>query len=201
MELDNPTTDKNTSQRERWQFFLKNLLRGLLFLILLVAVFIYAKNNLNTGYIGWLAPIYEHPTIVYLIYTLSELLFGIIPPEIFMIWALRDGVINDYVYNIAALAVLSYAAGISGYWIGRYLNSTVMYRFVKRKVFGKYEQYFNEYGGFLIIVAAMTPLPYSGVSMLVGAARYSFRRFLYFSLTRFVRYFMYSYLIWEAHYL
>ena len=201
MELDNPTTDKNSTRRKRWRFFLKNMLRGLLFLILLVAVFIYAKNNLSVGYIGWLAPIYERPTIVYLIYTISELLFGIIPPEIFMIWALRDGVITEYAYNVVALSVLSYAAGISGYWIGRFLNKTVMYRFLKRKVFGKYEQYFNEYGSFLIIVASMTPLPYSGVSMLVGAARYSFRRFLYFSLTRFVRYFMYSYLIWEANYL
>ncbi len=178
-------------------FFLRNLLRGLLWLAIIVIFFLAIKKYFNVNFNAWLAAI--KPSLVYIIFLLSEVIIGIIPPEIFMIWALRNGDITEYIAIIAAFSFLSYLAGISGYFIGRYLNTTLLYRFLRRKFLSKSEKLLNIYGLYLIIVAAVTPLPFSGVSMLVGSVRYPFNRYVIYSLTRFGRFAVYSWLIWEAN--
>ncbi|MEM7297925.1 MAG: VTT domain-containing protein, partial [Bacteroidota bacterium] len=94
---------------------------------------------------------------------------------------------------------ISYVAGIIGFGIGAYLKNTRFYRIMKYRVFGKFEIHLNNYGGFLVIVAALTPLPFSGIAMLVGSVHYSFRKYLWFSLFRFARFLAYSIIIWEAN--
>ena len=61
-----------------------------------------------------------------------------------------------------------------------------------------YEEFFRRFGGFLIFVAAVTPLPYSAVCLLVGSVNFKFRNFLLISSTRFLRFAVYSYILWEA---
>ena len=141
----------------------------------------------------------NQPTIVYLMFLASEVIFGIIPPEFFMIWSLRAEVLSTYIDNIIALSIISYTAGVIGFLIGQYLNRTAFFVVMKRRVFGKYLKHLNHYGGFIVIVAAITPLPFSGIAMLVGSVRYSFRKYLYFSLFRFARFLVYSIIIWEAN--
>nr|WKN34660.1 VTT domain-containing protein [Tunicatimonas sp. TK19036] len=187
------------SDREKFWFFARNLGRGLLWLSLLVGGFVLLKDRIDVDYFQWLAPIYEKPLLVYLIYSSSELLFGIIPPEIFMIWSLRLGKLANYILNIGALAVISYAAGVLGYLIGNYLNHTRLYAYLQKNVFGHYEQYFHRFGAFLIVVAALTPLPFSGVSMLIGSVEFPAKKYLVFASTRFLRFVAYSYIVWQAN--
>ena len=78
-------------RQSKTRFFIYNLARGLLFLTALIVLFLYAKKYLVNGYLDWLAPVYENPPIVFIIYTISEVVLGIIPPELFFIWALRTG--------------------------------------------------------------------------------------------------------------
>lgn len=186
-------------REESTVFFIKNLLKGLLWLAILVTAYILLKDRIDPSYLDWLKPIYEYPELVYLIFAVSEILIGMIPPEVFMIWAASDNIISKYIYIVFLLSAISYAAGVIGYWIGIYFNQAKYYRFLKRKFFGKYEKYLNRFGGFLIIVAAMTPVPFSGVAMLVGSIRYSFKKYLLFSSTRFLRFAAYAYVIWQAH--
>lgn len=188
-----------STDKEKYQFFFKHLGRGLLWLGLLVGGFIFFKNYVSIDYLDWLKPVYERPVVVYLIYSASELLFGIIPPEIFMIWALRSGEVSIYIENIALLSVISYAAGAIGFLIGRYLHNTQFFKVFKKRVFGKYEKYLYRFGAFIIIVAAVTPLPFSGVSMLIGSVEFPSKRYLLFALTRFLRFAAYSFIIWEAN--
>ena len=188
-----------SSDKEKFQFLFKHLGRGLLWLSLLVGGFIIFKNNVSLDYLDWLKPVYERPTIVFLIYSASELLFGIIPPEIFMIWSLRSGEVNIYIQQIALLAIISYSAGVVGFMIGRYLQNTRFFKVFKKKVFGKYEKYLYRFGAFIIIVAAVTPLPFSGLSMLVGSVEFPFKKYLLFASFRFLRFVAYSMIIWEAN--
>ena len=74
-----------------------------------------------------------------------------------MIWAARNAIIADFIGNVFLLSVISYAAGIIGHYIGTYLNQSKFYRLMKRNFFGKYEKYINDFGGFIVIVAALTP--------------------------------------------
>ncbi len=184
---------------EKTRFFLKNLLQGVMWLTLLVVAFLILKNRLDVDYVAWLSPIYESPAWVYLIYSASELFFGIVPPEIFMIWGLRSGNIIHYALIVLLLACISYCAGVVGFFFGAYLNRTTLFKKLKRKVFGKYEKYLTRFGAFLIVVAALTPIPFSGVSMLIGSVHFPWRKYCLFALTRFLRYGVYSFVIWKAN--
>jgi len=183
----------------RTSFLLKNLARGFFYLGIIVVLFILAKRYISIDYISWLAPIYEKPSLMFTIFLISEIIIGIIPPEFFMVWALRTEVLSDYISTVILLTVISYIAGMIGFAIGRFFSTTIFYRFLKRKYFGKYSKYLNEFGGFLVVVAALTPLPWSGISMLVGSEAYPFKRYFMFSLFRFLRFAVYAAIIWEAN--
>lgn len=186
-------------RKEETIFFIRNLAKGLLWLAAIVAAYIFLKNRIDPDYLEWVRPFNENPALLYLVFSISEVMIGIIPPEIFMIWALRNNDIQEYVYYIAILTAITYAAGVVGYWIGRYFNTSRYYRLLKRRLIGRYEKYLYKFGGFLIIVASLTPIPFSGVAMLVGSIRYSFTRYLMYSSSRILRFVAYSYVMWEAH--
>ncbi|MEQ9303566.1 MAG: hypothetical protein RJQ14_06575, partial [Marinoscillum sp.] len=52
---------------DRRRFLLKNLLRGFLWLAVIVVAFIYARKNYDFTLEAVLGPVYDQPTIVYLI--------------------------------------------------------------------------------------------------------------------------------------
>lgn len=180
-------------------FFLQHLIKGVLFLVLIIGLYVIARRYFGFDLKEWMGPLYENPRAVFFIFMVSEVVFGIIPPEFFMIWSLRHGDVQIFISNVFILTFISYSAGIVGYWFGAYLNTTKAFNFFKKRVFGKFEEHFNEYGGFLVIVAAMTPIPFAGICMLVGSVRYPFARFLVFALSRCVRFCMYAYVIWHAN--
>lgn len=184
---------------DKTKFFLKNLSRGLLWLTLIVAGFVIFKKYVDVDFWRWLRPVLDKPFVMFSIYLASEIIFGIIPPELFMIWGLQNGTVNDYISIVSLLAILSYGAGVIGFLIGRYLQNTRVYRIFRVRRLRKYEDKLREYGLFLILVAAITPLPFSGICMLVGAVRFPFKNFLLFSLARFLRFAAYSWIIWEAN--
>jgi len=187
-----PLPDKN-------KFLLRNLGKGLIWLSVIVFGYLYLNKPYDFTLETILGPLYEEPLIVYLIFLASETIFGIIPPEFFMIWSLRSEVLINYVNNIIGLSTISYISGIIGFGIGAYLKNTQFYNQMKKRVFGKFEKHLNNYGGFLVVVAALTPIPFSGIAMLVGSVHYSFKKYLLFSLFRFVRFIAYGIVIWEAH--
>lgn len=177
---------------------MRNLFRGLIWLAIIVSGYIFANKYLGFDLKQALGPLYENTFAIYMLFLFSEVIFGIIPPEFFMFWALRHEDVSFYIQNVAMLASISYASGIIGYFIGAYFNTTRIYRLLRRNYFGKYQKQFNDYGGFLITVAALTPIPFSGVCMLVGSVRYPFKRFLWVSLIRFTRFAMYGWIVWKT---
>jgi membrane protein YqaA with SNARE-associated domain len=181
-------------------FFIKNFLRGLAILAVFIALFILFKKYVKLeDYVQFLSPVYDNPILVFTIYSLSEILFGIIPPELFFIWSTNANNLDTYIFDISLLAIISYAAGLLGFWIGVKLNETIIYRWIKRRYLIKYQKHLNNYGFFVIVVAALTSLPFSGISMLMGSVNYPFRKFWIYALSRFVRYGVYSIIIWEVN--
>ena len=187
---------QHTANRTR--FLLRNLGRGFLWLAVIVSAYLLARRYLDFDLKILLGPVYEQPLVIYSIFLFSETVFGIIPPEFFMFWASQKGVVSIYVQHIVLLASMSYLAGVLGYFIGSFFNTTRLYALVKKNFLGKVEKHFNHYGGFLVVVAALTPLPFSGICMLVGAVKYPLYRFLLIACTRFIRFIAYAYIVWEA---
>lgn len=184
--------------KDRIKFLLKNLLKGLLWFVVLVVIYILIKDRIEIHPESLVGKVSDNPIAVYSIFLASEIIIGIIPPEVFMIWATKPGDPVLYIFYVSLLALISYGAGIVGFYFGRFLNKAVLYRYARKRFFAQYELFFKRYGGFLVFVAAVTPLPYSAVCMLTGAADFNFRVFLLISLTRFLRFGVYSYILWHA---
>lgn len=191
--------NQENERQDRIRFFLRNLFRGLIWLAVVVGGYFYLEANYDITLKGILGDLYDQPVIIYSIFFVSEAVFGIIPPELFMIWALRDELIGQYILNVMALSVISYVAGMLGYYIGSHFSTTQFYRTVRKNYLGRFEKHLNRFGGFLVIVAALTPLPFAGICMLMGTVKYPYRRFLLFATFRFARFVVYAMVIWEAH--
>lgn len=196
---DQINTNRTNDKKERTAFFLKNLFRGLLWLGIIVGGYFYLKNNYNFSLEGILGSFYERPAVIFSIFFGSEVIFGIIPPELFMIWSLRHELLDLYIENVLVLALLSYFAGTIGYYIGFKFSTTRLYRVLRKNYLAKFEKHLSQFGGFLVVVAALTPLPFAGICMLMGAVKYPIKRFLLISTTRFLRFGVYAIIIWEAN--
>jgi len=180
------------------RFFFRNFLKGLIWLLIIIVIYIILKKYKIFDFENFLLPFYKKPFIIFFIFLISEVFIGIIPPELFMIWATHYNNFLLYFSIIILFSTISYFAGIIGYYTGKYLNSTIFFRYIKRRFLNKLDKYMHEFGMYIIILSAMTPLPFSGTSMLIGSSGYSFKRYLIFSLSRYVRFIIYSLFVWEA---
>lgn len=189
--MNNPTA--------RSTFFFRNLLKGLVWLVIIVLLFVLAKHNVNQEFLCRFEPFFSQTGLVLLIFSVSEFIIGIIPPEVFLIWSLRSGTIEGYIGWTILLTVISYCAGLGAYFFGRYLHNTRLYNYLRNRYLQKTEILLQEYGLYLILVASLTPVPFSGVAMLVGAVHYPVRNYIYLSLARFIKFAVSGYVIWEAN--
>jgi uncharacterized membrane protein YdjX (TVP38/TMEM64 family) len=181
---------------EKRRFILSNLWKGLVSFLLILAVLFLGKRYIGDHYLDWLIPLTSQPLLIYAVFLLSETVVGIIPPEFFMMWALEKGG-KSYVYIVLLLAGLSYLGGIVAFWFGKRLYRTVLFQRLEKSVqFQKYLNYYRHYGGILILIAAVTPLPFALISIVSGSLGYRFRRYFQFASFRILRFVVYGAIIW-----
>jgi len=184
----------------RVKFLISNGIKGIIWLaVLLVGYFLFDKLVISKNPELWLERFYSQPGIIYLIYFGSELFFGILPPELFMIWAYNKGDIPHYILNIAFFAAVSYSLGYLNFLIGQFLYKRVIFRYFRKRFFRETWPQLSKYGLFLIIVAALTPVPWAAVCLLVGSAGYPAKRFLLYALFRILRFIVYGYIVFQTH--
>jgi membrane protein DedA with SNARE-associated domain len=184
----------------RMQFLIKNGFMGLIWLlILLTAYFFFEEIVISRNPDAWIEKFYARPEIIYLIYIASEFFFGIFPPELFMIWAVNKAHPGNYFIILTFLALVSYGLGYVTFLIGRYIYKMVTFRYIRIKFLKKSWPQLRKYGIFLIIVAAITPIPWSATCLLVGSAGYPSLRFLKYAVVRMVRFAVYGYIIFQTH--
>ena len=173
----------------------KNLLRLLLVLLAFVVVFsLFNYYVLNEEVKQWIA---EELSPAWLVITLflSECFLGTLPPDLY-IWAVRS--YENHWFWVFILSLSSYVGGIVSYYIGTWLFKVPR---IHEWVVGTYKEQFDQirrYGGILISIAALTPLPYSPVSMVAGIIGYRFKSYLLFGITRFARFFLYAWIIYGS---
>jgi membrane protein YqaA with SNARE-associated domain len=122
-------------------------------------------------------------------FTLSEIILGLIPPDLFIVWA--GGKEDPYTF-LLLLAVLSYSGGMIAYVIGKYIGKVnSVQKYIQRKFLTHFDM-IRKWGGFVVIFAALFPLPFSPVCMTAGMVRYPFPLLALFGLSRFARYYIYA---------
>ncbi len=184
----------------RMQFLINNGLRGFAWLaVLLIAYFFFEEIVISKAPDTWVEQFYARPLVIYIIYIASEFFFGIIPPEFFMIWAFNKGGVINYTLTVAFFAMVSYALGYVTFLIGQFIYKKVTFRYIRIKYLKTSWPQLRKYGIFLIIVAALTPLPWSAICLLVGSAGYPSGRFLRYAIFRLVRFAVYGFIIFQTH--
>lgn len=185
--------------RVRLYFFLKNFLRGILFFVIAIIFYKITFSYLDLSSLKDQI-LFDFPTtFVLILFFMSEVVLGIIPPELFMIWAITSRPLESYLFYVLAFSFISYAAGFVAYLFGKYLHKSIVYEFMRKNIIGKYEKKINSYGWLVIVVAAITPLPFSATCAVIGAIGFERNKYLFYSLARFVRYDIYGFFIWLAH--
>lgn len=181
----------------RASFLLKNLAKGLAWFAVIIIAYILVQKELNV-YREQINRVGDNMPLLLSIFTVSEVVFGILPPEIFMLIWKTKGDPMVYTINLTILTLISYVAGIVGYWIGYRFSKTGLYKRVHERWLSPYDQKLKRYGGFLVIVGAVTPVPFSATCMLAGSVRLPFRNFLLITITRIVRFAFYGTLVWVS---
>jgi len=184
----------------RIKYLLMNGLKGLAWLIIILAIYYLFKDILfeNNPEI-WVQRFYGKPLVIYMAYTASEFFFGIIPPELFMLWAFNKGGLWQYFVHLLFFAGVSYAMGYITFLIGQFISRTISFRYLRIKYLKQTWKQLRRYGLFLIIIAGLTPVPWSATCLLVGSAGYPSVKFLKFALFRILRFALYGYIIFQTH--
>ena len=179
-------------------FLFKNLIKGLIWFAVIITIFILMEGYIQENFKSHIDVIRDNPAILYGIYTLSEIIFGILPPELFMmIWILDDIDVKGFILNLGILTVISYAAGILGYFIGKKFSKTKLYQErIREKYLKQYEGKLKTFGGYLVFVGAVTPVPFSATCMLAGSVNLNFKDFLLICITRVLRFSVYGWVVW-----
>ena len=92
------------------------------------------------------------------------------------------------------VSLASILGGCTGYWIGRGLNH---WRYVRRATAAYHErgeQIIRKMGAWAIVLAGLTPIPYSTMSWIAGMLKLDFRLYAVASLSRVPRIVGYFYL-------
>lgn len=134
------------------------------------------------------------PLGILLVFLVSESLLGLVPPELFIAWA---GKSSAPVLYLSLLALASYLGGIFSYFIGKAITTIPsVHNYLENKM-SKHIKNTQKWGGFLIVVGALLPIPFSVTSIAAGIINYKFKYYLLFGLLRFIRFYGYAIVIFK----
>jgi len=177
-----------------YKFVLKNLFWLLLSIGILIAIIVLVQSYL-IDFDTLFKSIIKDMNLVYvfILFFVSESILGLIPPDIFILWT--KTLAHPYL-NVTLLAVLSYIGGINSYFIGRLIQKITR---IKAYIIKKEEKHYKKikkWGAWVIIIAALFPLPFAIVCILSGMVDFPVKRFLLITLTRIIRFFIFAFLLY-----
>jgi len=175
-----------------WESIKKAIL-PILGIILVIFLFNKYVYNINEGLRNF-TETFSRITVIS-VFFISETILGLIPPEIFIAWSKKT---ETPILNLSILAVLSYFGGLLSYFIGRMalkVNSVKNYLEVKMADNLKNT---HKWGGILILVGALLPLPFSIACMTAGMIKYPFKNVVFLGLFRLARFAIYAWAIFKV---
>ena len=134
-------------------------------------------------------------TSVLAVFFISESMLGLIPPEIFIAWSKK---LPQPILYLSILALLSYVGGVISYITGLSITRIPKVRYAIENRLAKHIKNTRKWGGFLIVVGALFPIPFSITSIAAGFIRYEFKNYLLFGLLRFARFYLYAIAIFKV---
>lgn len=179
-----------------YQFIFRNSIKIILILAALVGIIIYIEQHvIDFDELFQIVLARIDTMYIFAIFFISESVLGLIPPDFFIVWA---GSFENPYLAISLLAVLSYLGGIISHRIGYGIS---FHPKINRYITSRFDQHYRhikKWGAVFIIIAAMFPLPYAIISIIAGILRYPFEMFVFVSLSRIARFYIYAYLFFSV---
>ncbi len=135
------------------------------------------------------------PFMIFLVFAVSESLLGMLPPEIFIAWSAKSE--WPWIF-LMVLASLSYLGGIVSYFIGMLLHRIPQIKTYTEVKIAMHISNLRKWGGVLVFVGAMLPIPHSVVGIACGLIKYDFKHYLVWALFRYVRFIIYAFVIFKV---
>lgn len=181
------------------RFLFKNLFRGLAWFAVIMVLFILLESYLQENFKHTIDAIQDRPFILFGAFFCSEVVFGLVPPEFFMmVWVLHEIPLHEYIMNLTILTLLSYASGVIGYYVGKNFSKSSLFKSLRTKYLLQYDRQLKRYGGYLVFVGAVTPVPFSATCMLAGSVNFNVRDFLLIAIARVIRFAFYGWIVWSS---
>lgn len=205
---DKKKDNSTSSKKPRWKLlhqyynytgfytFVGSSLRKAIIPILLFVAILLAVNEYVINLNDILITVTEtySPVGILTVFFISESLLGLVPPELFIAWA---GKSTSPVLFLTLLATASYLGGMVSYFIGKAITKIPVVHLYMEEKMSKHIKNTRKWGGFLIIVGALLPIPFAMTSIAAGIIRFGFLPYLLFGLLRFVRFYAYALVIFE----
>jgi len=157
-----------------------------IYLIIIIPLILIVEHFFDFNRIfGSITENFSDASILFIFFA-SESFLGLIPPDIFMIWATK---FNSPFMILTLLGILSYFGGAISYKIGYGLSKIPkISTFTERKL-ERYMLLTRKWGGAFIVIAALFPFsPLSLVVIAVGLLKYPFKLYLLFGISRIIRF-------------
>jgi hypothetical protein len=193
----------NTSSNNFWSYLksrhLRNIRRGtygymwktglkivLIYLAVMIPAVLTGKYFLDLNAIFYYITTRFQDLVVLIIFFISEIILGIIPPDFFVIWSSK---FNSPFLILLVLGILSYTAGIVAYYVGYLLLKRKRIKAWSARILCNYIGMVRKWGGAFIIISALLPFsPFMPVVVAVSLFKYPFRNYLLFGLARIARF-------------
>lgn len=187
----------NYYQRTGFYMFIWESLKKAFWPIVIVVVGLFLFNryvyNINDG-LQTMTETFSRGGLL-VVFFVSETILGLVPPEIFIAWSKKT---SEPILNLSILATLSYLGGITAYHIGR---ASLKIKAVKEYLEVKMADHLKntkKWGGLLILVGALLPLPFAISCLTAGMIKYPFKNVVLFGLFRFLRFAIYAWAIFSV---
>lgn len=151
----------------------------------------------------WTIRLAEHPRALWALAFVSFIESSVfpIPPDILMIPMIIAAPRRAFLIAFVA-TVFSVLGGMFGYWIGAVLfeqiGLPVLEFYGKTENFDTFQQTYNEWGAWAVLIAGVTPFPYKVVTILSGSTGLDLVIFTLASVVaRGLRFFVVAALLWK----
>jgi membrane protein YqaA with SNARE-associated domain len=184
-------TPEELKSRKRYIF--ENIARSFFYIAVLLGLYVLLKSYIVTGLEQWIEYASERKTLMFGLFFISELAFGLVPPEVFfVVFPKEEYSFFSFSCIMVLMSIMSYMAGSIIFLVGRFLGRRGNFRLFDNRWYLQYKEKMEVYGNVLLVLACTTPIPYATVALVAGSQEYPFPRFLIISITRLLRFVIYG---------
>ncbi len=190
----------NLDNQELKGLFRKHLLRGALFMIaLIIFIFVIALSFEPQIKVAadWLTFKFGFWGLALIVF-LSDMIISPIPPDAALFFIGKSYLHEQWYFYVPFLGLVSSLAGVMGWLIGGRLQHLKVVKVWISSFVKEHHDSVRRFGFWMVVLGALTPLPFSITCWVAGIFQLEFKRFFIASLFRIPRFVLFYWAIFYS---